>query len=148
MNNQKRCEMLLDAHRKGANLPPCDLELISGKTSLKPYMGYSRSGGTTEGAILIFAHSVREAKRVAWDATTFLQDATDGNYTDLAVTLIRDGNHLFAEGNAEKLAADIPHVIECPTSCKGCHLWGEPLNEQGYCEGCEEGYEDYKAGLV
>ena len=31
---------------------------------LKPYMGYSRSEGSLEGAVLIFAHNLKEAKRI------------------------------------------------------------------------------------
>lgn len=37
---------------------------------LKPYMGYSREGGASEGAVLIFAHSVKEAKREAYKEAT------------------------------------------------------------------------------
>jgi hypothetical protein len=108
---------------------------------LKHYMAYSRGGGPEEGAVLVLAHTVQEAKRIAWSSPTFLQDACDGDYLDLAVTLLKNRPWLDKDANQVKLHADIPHVIECPSSCKGCELWGYELNERGYCEDCAEDVE-------
>ena len=102
---------------------------------LKPYMGYSREGGTVEGAVLIFAHNVKEAKRIAWpEISSFFTD----EFTDMAVTLIKDGSFLseqVAQWSKDKIAKDEPHVVDSPPSCKVCELWGNELNEVGLCEG-------------
>ncbi|MBA7685647.1 hypothetical protein ES703_94072 [subsurface metagenome] len=75
---------------------------------------------------------------VAWNAPTFLQDICDGEYINLRVRLERGSDFLFKEAIQDKLKADVPHVIESPTSCKGCEMWGYELNEEGYCETCQE----------
>lgn len=91
--------------------------------TLKPYMGFSRAGGSVEGAVLIFAHNAREAKKVGWGSLVY--DICDGEYTDFAVRLIRDGEYLFSDADPEKLKADQAHVIESPKSvCSNCELWG------------------------
>ena len=99
---------------------------------MKAYMGYSRGGGAQEGAVLIFAHSAREAKKVAWGG--ILSDICDGEYTDAAVRLLKKEG--FDEANQEKLSADIPHVIDNPRTCKGCEMWGVDIQENGYCIDC------------
>jgi hypothetical protein len=103
---------------------------------LKPYMGYSRWDGPVEGAILIFAHSVREAKKIG---------CRDGNitdeYVDFAVNLIRYSPWLFKDANQEKLQSDTAHVIDSPTGCKRCELWGNEIGEDGLCEDCREEVE-------
>ena len=104
---------------------------------LKVYMGYDNLGGSSEGAILIFAHTAREAKKVAWNSYSFIQEICDGEYINLRVRLERNANHLFKEANQDKLKADEPHVIESPTTCNGCELWGYELNKEGYCEDCQ-----------
>lgn len=109
---------------------------MSGK--LRPYMGYERTGGPEEGAILIFAHNAREARHIGWATPTFLRDACDGEYFSMAVRLIKDASHLYGEADKTKLADDSPHVIECPTSCNGCDRWGYELDVAGYCESCAE----------
>lgn len=101
---------------------------------LKPYMGYSRDGGAHEGAFLIFAHNLKEAKRIGWQA---LSQIICDDYTDMAVRLLKE-EHLYLDANKEKLEADITHVIESPTCCKSCELWGYPLDAEGLCEECAE----------
>ena len=105
---------------------------------LKQYMGYDNMGGASEGAVLIFAHNAREAKRIGWDAPTFLRDICSGEYINLRVSWMKDSPHIYKEAKQDKLKEGIPHVIECPTTCTGCELWGYDLNEDGYCETCEE----------
>ena len=84
---------------------------------LKPYMGFSRSLGAPEGAVLIFARTAREAKRISW-GRFFIPDICD-EYIDYGVRLIRNGAHLM------KLAtSNQPHVIESPPTCPRCELWG------------------------
>ena len=105
-------------------------------TKLKPYMLFSRSTGACEGAYLVFALTAQQAKSVGNDG-----QLTD-EYIDLGVQLIRDGEHLYREGNREKLLENIPHYIDNPVVCKGCLLWGEPFNNEGWCQSCWEEYSD------
>ncbi len=101
---------------------------------MKPYMAYSREGGSCEGAILVFAHTVKEAKREAWG--TVGEFFTD-EYTDMAVNLLRDRDFLLEQADPIKLAQGIPHIIDSPITCEACNLWGYKLNELGYCEDCQ-----------
>ena len=102
---------------------------------MKPYMAYSREGGSREGACLVFAHTVKEAKKEAWaDVHLYFTD----EYTDMAITLIKDAEYLFEQADPEKLATDVPHVIFAPLSCSACELWGNKLNDEGLCENCVE----------
>jgi hypothetical protein len=103
---------------------------------LRPYMVYSRGGGSEEGAMLVFAHTVKEAKKTAWNSNTFIHDITDGEYIDMAVEFIKDSEYLFKEANQELLKSNTPHIIETPHCCKSCEKWGYELNEDGYCESC------------
>lgn len=115
------------------------------ENKLKPYMGYSRAGGASEGAMLIFAHNLKEAKCIGWP---HLSEWTDGEYIDMAMQLIKDGDYLFEQmpqWSKEKLSKGIPHVVDSPPSCKVCGIWGVGrFNEQGICSDCEEEIEDDK----
>lgn len=102
---------------------------------LKPYMGYDGLAGSIEGACLIFAHSVREARRHAWKC---IQDWFDADFINVRARLIKDGQHLFTEADQEKLAAGIPHIIEAPKSCNRCGMWGEVRGDNTLCDGCIE----------
>ena len=107
-------------------------------TNLKAYMAYDNLGGPAEGAILVFAHNVKEAKKVAWAEASFIQEVCDGEYINLRVNCQRNYEYLFKDALQHKLEANIPHIIECPTYCKECEHWGYELNEQGYCESCAD----------
>jgi len=105
---------------------------------LKPYMGYSRADGSREGAVLIFAHDIKEAKRIAFGV---LSSWITDEYTDMAVTLIKNGSYLFeqvAQWSKDKIAKDEPHVVDSPPSCEVCERWGDELNEAGLCDGCQD----------
>jgi predicted Zn-ribbon and HTH transcriptional regulator len=106
-------------------------------------MGYSREGGSQEGAALIFAHNLKEAKRVGWPA---LHCIIVDEYTDMAVHLIKDGDYLFRQmpkWSAEKLSTDTPHVVDSPPTCKSCEFWGVgEFNEEGYCPDCADEIEN------
>ena len=104
------------------------------KKEMKAYMGFMREAGAPEGACLIFAHTIREAKKLA--CPVIISWGTD--FIDVGVRLLRNSDHLFVEGDQDKLAKDIPHIIEEPTCCKRCLLWGHPINEDGLCESCAE----------
>ncbi len=111
---------------------------------LKPYMGYSREGGSAEGAFLIFAHNLKEAKRIGYSA---LSGVIVDDYIDMAVTLCKKSDFLFnqvAQWSKDKLAKDEAHVVDNPPACKDCNLWGYELNEQGLCEDCASEREENK----
>lgn len=101
---------------------------------LKPYIAHSSDYGPHESAFLIFAHSVKEAKRIGWPE---LRSIICDEYTDMAVRLLK-GDHLYLDANKEKLDADIAHVIDSPTSCKWCDQWGGLLDAEGVCQDCRE----------
>ena len=103
---------------------------------MKAYMGYSRNAGSAFCAVLVFAHSTKEAKPLAWKS---LRDfSAVEQYTDLAVKRIRHPSSVFREANLLKLSKGIAHVIENPASCKCCGQWGTELDKYGYCESCRD----------
>lgn len=99
------------------------------------YMGFSRLVGPEEGAVLIFAHTAREAKKVGWPALCYFFTT---EFTDAAIWRIPDSHDwLWNEANQDKLNNDIPHVIDEPHCCKRCEMWGHAeILENGFCEDC------------
>lgn len=111
---------------------------------LKPYMAYSRSSGAEEGAALVIAHHIREAKKMVWPV---LRNWCAGiEFTDLAVRLLRD-SHFLALADQAKLAAGEPHVIDSPVVCDHCEFWGFEVDADGRCAYCEEYAGDLLVGL-
>ena|SRR5690349_18464993 len=101
--------------------------------SMRPYMVHG--GDSRDGACLVFAHTVREARRVGFP---ILDNWECADWIDCRAELLRDKQHLFAEADQEKLAAGIAHAIESPKTCPNCELWGGELNEnENGCEFCE-----------
>ncbi len=101
---------------------------------LKPYMGYSRALGSHESAVLIFAYTAVDARILGFRQ---MGEIVDGDYLDFAVRRLWKSNWMFKDADQEKLKAGMPHVVVSPKGCRSCELWGEELNEQGYCSGCE-----------
>lgn len=101
---------------------------------LNAYMGYSRSAGSAEGACLIFAQTGKEAKKVGYPT---MCDWFAMPWTDMAVKRLNKP-HLFAEADAAKLAANVPHAVEAPKTCPSCHMWGEEVGDDGQCGYCRE----------
>lgn len=101
---------------------------------MRAYMAYCRLCGSQEGAALVFAHSVKEAKRIAWPVI-HSWGLTD-EYIDLAVRWLNGDDYLFEDADQEKLANGVAHVIESPTACRHCERWGRELNHDGVCEQC------------
>ena len=103
---------------------------------LNAYMAYSRNLGPEEGAVLVFAHYVQEARVVGWKRMGC--ELTD-EYIDFTAKRIRHSPWLFKEANEIKLANDEPHVIDNPLICAECGLWGQsPIGEDGFCEDCRD----------
>jgi hypothetical protein len=107
---------------------------------LNTYMAFSRNNGPEEGAILVFAHSIQEARVVGWRA---MPDELTDEYIDFGVRRIRKSPWLYNEANAIKLRNDEAHVIDNPISCDNCGMWGdEPIGKDGYCESCRDEFEE------
>lgn len=101
--------------------------------TLKEYMVFSRELGSHEWAFLIFHHSVREAKKMAWKR----YGVEIGEYTDLAVKWLR-APHIFFLGDQEKLSQNIPHTVDSPDFCESCGWWGEVVINGNECARCGE----------
>jgi len=103
---------------------------------LKPYIGYSRSLGSTEGAILIFAHNTKEAKKLGFP---YLKDFFSAEFTDVGVNRLWDAPFVYMDADKKLVDAGIAHVIDNPTSCTLCGYFGhEEINiETGICVTCE-----------
>jgi len=97
-------------------------------------MGYSRYCGSHEGAVLIFAHTAKEAKSVADAPLSCLGIAED--WIDIGIRWIRTSDYLYEQADKDKLKAGVAHVIENPESCKGCEMWGGEFNDNGTCSIC------------
>lgn len=105
-------------------------------SKLKAYMGYSEITGSREAAVLVFAHTVKEARKLAFDVLRGW-GVTD-EWIDVRASWLKTRNFLFEQANQELLKAETPHVIDDPICCKGCDLWGMELKD-GLCENCSEG---------
>lgn len=99
--------------------------------NLKAYIGFSKTAGPQEGAILIFDHDSREAKKNGWKANTFIHDLCDGEFLDFRVNIIRN------EWIMEQHTQEGPQIIENPISCKMCLTWGKEM-EGELCVDCVE----------
>lgn len=100
-------------------------------------------GEPIDGAVLVFAHSFREAKKIAYRS---IQSWAGCDFTDVKGFHFRNDAWLKANAaDQKKLAADEPHVIDNPPTCKGCELWHDELEESGYCESCAEEREEEDA---
>jgi len=103
--------------------------------TLRAYMGYA--GDPAEGACLIFAHTAKEAKPLAFQCC----DAWFGSdYFAVRVRWLKGESemHLFSEADPEKLAAGIAHAIDDVPVCPQCETWGfKRVEGRDYCEGCE-----------
>lgn len=102
------------------------------KLKLKPYMAFSREEGPQEAAVLVLAHTAKEARKLAWRAGE--PPNVDG-WIDQAVLLIRNKTVLLL-ANQEKLAAGEPHIVRDPIICQSCGLWGSGLDSRQLCAHC------------
>jgi hypothetical protein len=104
--------------------------------ALKAYMAYDAELGSRDGAVLVFAHNIREAKRLGHP---FVAEWTSGSWIDTRVNIIKNAQFLFnTEANKDKLLSDTPHVVDSPNACESCQLWGNELNANGLCEDCQD----------
>ena len=100
---------------------------------MKAYMGYSKSAGSYEGAILIFANNAKEAKKLARQSSVISELADD--FLDVTVTWLKNSPYLFKQ----MLTDDTPCFVESPITCTHCGMWGMgDIGEDGVCEACKE----------
>jgi hypothetical protein len=101
---------------------------------MKKYMAYSRIAGSSDGAVLVFAYSAREAKKVFWQFDG--QKYGDGiceEYTEIGINLIKDKPWLDKEATL-----DVPHCVY-PKGCNRCETWGvSEIGTDGLCDICRE----------
>lgn len=109
---------------------------------LHPYMGYA--GEPSEGAVLVFAHTAREARKVAYDCVVGWCDC---EFIDVRCTRLRDDpEYLLTLAHPAKLESDTPHCVDDPPSCDACEMWGgRPIPERNCCTNCGPGGSDGSA---
>lgn len=105
------------------------------KKKLKAYMACSRAEGPVEGAILVIAHTWREARDMAWESGECFNVE---DWLDQAVYVLRDPTRGLALADQEKLRMRIPHIVTQPAHCESCDAWGMGLDSDGACGNCGE----------
>lgn len=101
---------------------------------LRAYMGYDGQVGGQEGAILVFAHNKKEAKKIGYPVLS----GWGCEFLDARFTWLKGNDQIFDEADKILLASNTPHVIESPEGCPKCERWGLVMMESGLCEGCDE----------
>lgn len=105
---------------------------------LQAYMLHD--GEPVDGAVLVFAHSFQEAKKIGYRT---VRSWTDCEYIDIKGHRIWNDSWLKEHAaDQKKLADGEPHVIDNPPCCKGCELWFEELEDSGYCDTCDADREE------
>jgi hypothetical protein len=103
---------------------------------MRAYTAFSKTGGPEEGAILVFASSVKEAKAKVYP---LMLDEIWQDWIDLGVKWIKEPGHLFECADQNKLAKNEAHVIYNPPSCRVCYQWGPEISDNGeLCSYCHK----------
>jgi hypothetical protein len=92
---------------------------------LRPYMCWA--GDPEEGAVLAWAHTGQQARKLAYPA---IADWTDSGFFDVRARLLKKHPEYLQTLKLE----DGPHVNDNPPVCPVCELWGNPPHPEG--EGC------------
>jgi hypothetical protein len=101
---------------------------------MKKYIAYSRAAGAFESALLVFANSAKEAKKIFWN--DYDADLVCSEYIDIGVKLLRNKPWLDKEA-----VKDTPHCIS-PKYCKCCGIWGQSeIGKDDLCDSCRGGKE-------
>ncbi len=98
------------------------------KAKLKAYMVYDRIGGSSECAVLAFAYSAKQARKIGWP---YMADFAGSEWIDVAVRWLKNSLWLF-----KQMIQDAPHVIDSPEVCPCCELWGGEIYDAGHCSYC------------
>ncbi len=110
-------------------------------SNLNPYMWSGLD--SSEGAILVFAHTAQKAKVLGSHNDPGI---VDGEYLDIRVIRLEATEHIMGLAISDK-----PHVIDAPPVCPGCykaidyeaHWYGTKYCEGDYCR-----YDKYNEGLT
>jgi hypothetical protein len=97
---------------------------------MKIYIGYDKESGKSEGSILIFANSIKEAKRTG---APVIMSWTLGEYINVRVNLLKDKQFQYLHALAIN---DDPHVIDHIPTCDLCEMWGTGIITNGICSTC------------
>lgn len=93
---------------------------------INPYIAFA--GDPELGAALVFAHSAREARRLAFDT---LRGWFDCTWPDVRARRLREHRDYLTS------LYDGRGVIEDPPTCNRCEHWGAPLLPDGAgCTNC------------
>jgi rubrerythrin len=99
-------------------------------------MAYNRCTGPEEGAALVFANTVQEARKLVYSSKGNGYCPDFENFLDVAAKLIKGEEYL------DKLREkDVPHIVRPPV-CDGCGFWGTGELANGLCPNCGEGGEE------
>jgi len=100
-------------------------------TKLNMYMAYDRQAGPGEAAVLVFHHTAKEARYLAWS-----EEMSDWGceFVDATATrLDKSFEHLWDCYRGDGL----PLLICDPPTCPNCKVWGYKLSADGKsCDGC------------
>lgn len=106
--------------------------------NMKMYMAYA-GDCPEEGALLVFASSVKEAKAVVYPEASCLLGC---EYIEMRVNMLHEeAPHLMAAADQDKISKGIPHVVDNPPCCDQCGVWGVgdySLKDDGICIGCHD----------
>lgn len=97
-------------------------------TDLNAYMAHC--GEPSEGAVLVFAHTAQEARKLAHPV---ISDWNDGGFISVRAKRLR--KHLDWINSMRR--SDKPHVIDDPFICPNCEKWGAPMRA-GKCAFCAD----------
>lgn len=103
---------------------------------LNPYVAYSKESCLGEVSVLVFASTSKDARRLI-SRSSVLEIIVD-SYIDLRIKRIENRLDVIPLGDAKKIKAGEPHIVEKPTACNSCGLWGCGVNADNTCGFCGE----------
>jgi hypothetical protein len=96
---------------------------------LNIYMVYDRQAGPSDAACLVFHHTARGARYLAWSEK---MSEWGCKFIDAAATRLKSHEHLrelyYAQG--------LPLLITDPPTCPACKMWGGKIDVKRKC--CSE----------
>jgi hypothetical protein len=108
---------------------------------MRAYMLFDCASCPGEGAVLVFAHSARDAKRLGWRT---IKEWTGSEYLVVARPL--PGKEVWLAAQEGVDLEGEPRMIGSPQCCDRCDLWGTaPLSQLGgevVCETCADEDDD------
>lgn len=92
----------------------------------------------SEGAILVFASTGREARRIGYgDLSGF---HPDNSYIDVRVRWLPDDEYGYLRDwdleYGDGAMVDVPHIAGIPPTCYDCQMWGTGPLVKGLCADC------------